>query len=142
MQAAVAQAEDKKGGKLLTTDGVHMNPAGNEMMAVGVLKAFGLNAEQIATLALVAEKEYHGTPSGVDTAVVARNEPIYFVKGRPARSIEIGPSEFHFLIADTGVSAATVEVPSLGTTERAILLADPPGHFISPYGFQNPPLLI
>lgn len=69
-----------------------------------------LNAEQIAKLALVAEKEYHGTPSGVDTAVVARNEPIYFVKGKPARSIDIGPSAFHFLIADTGVAAATVEV--------------------------------
>jgi len=47
MQAAIAASEDKKGGKLLTGDGVHMNPTGNKMMATGVLKAFGLSAEQI-----------------------------------------------------------------------------------------------
>jgi lysophospholipase L1-like esterase len=32
---------------LLTGDGVHMNPDGNMMMAIGVLKGFGLNEEQI-----------------------------------------------------------------------------------------------
>lgn len=47
MKAAVAAAEDKKKGKLLTSDGVHMNPDGNKMMATGVLKAFGLSAEQL-----------------------------------------------------------------------------------------------
>lgn len=33
---------------LLTGDGVHMNPEGNMMMAVGVLKGFGLSKEHIA----------------------------------------------------------------------------------------------
>ena len=47
MQAAIDKAEDKKNGKLLTGDGVHMNPEGNKMMAAGVLKALGLNDEQI-----------------------------------------------------------------------------------------------
>jgi lysophospholipase L1-like esterase len=47
MQAAIKASEDKKGGKLLTSDGVHMNPDGNKMMAVGVLKAFGLDEKQI-----------------------------------------------------------------------------------------------
>ena len=47
MQAAIAASEDKKGGKLLTSDGVHMNPDGNKMMATGVLKSFGLSAEQL-----------------------------------------------------------------------------------------------
>ncbi len=47
MRARIAASEDKKGGKLLTSDGVHMNPDGNKMMAVGVLKAFGLTAEQV-----------------------------------------------------------------------------------------------
>ncbi len=37
----------KKGQNLLTGDGVHMNPFGNMMMATGVLRAFGLNDEQI-----------------------------------------------------------------------------------------------
>jgi lysophospholipase L1-like esterase len=48
MQAAIAKAGAEKKGNLLTGDGVHMNAAGNEMMATGVLKGFGLSAEQIA----------------------------------------------------------------------------------------------
>jgi len=35
-------------GTYLTGDGVHMNPLGDEIMAVGVLKAFGLNEAEIA----------------------------------------------------------------------------------------------
>lgn len=34
---------NKPGQKVLTGDGVHMNPAGNRVMATGVLKALGLN---------------------------------------------------------------------------------------------------
>jgi lysophospholipase L1-like esterase len=47
MQAAVAGKPEGKKGNLLTSDGVHMNPAGNEMMATGVLKAVGLTEEQL-----------------------------------------------------------------------------------------------
>ncbi len=47
MQAAIAKVGAAKKGNLLTGDGVHMNPDGNKMMAVGVLKAFGLSAAQI-----------------------------------------------------------------------------------------------
>lgn len=47
MQAVIAASKDKKGGKLLTSDGVHMNPDGNKMMASGVLKAFGLSEDQL-----------------------------------------------------------------------------------------------
>lgn len=32
---------------MLTRDGVHMNTAGNQMMAGGVLKAFGLDEQQL-----------------------------------------------------------------------------------------------
>lgn len=35
-------------GNLYTTDGVHMNPYGNAMMAEGILRGFGLNDAQIA----------------------------------------------------------------------------------------------
>ena len=50
MQAALVKAArtEKTKGNLLTRDGVHMNPAGNQMMAIGVLKGFGLTSEQIA----------------------------------------------------------------------------------------------
>lgn len=54
MQAAVAKADKSQKGNILTRDGVHMNPAGNRMMAVGVLKAFGLTEEQISK----AEKQW------------------------------------------------------------------------------------
>jgi lysophospholipase L1-like esterase len=47
MQAAISASTDKKKGKLLTSDGVHMNPDGNKMMATGVLKAFGLSSAQL-----------------------------------------------------------------------------------------------
>jgi lysophospholipase L1-like esterase len=42
---------EKAGGKrgtLLTSDGVHMNPRGNMMMAAGVLKGFGLEGAALA----------------------------------------------------------------------------------------------
>lgn len=50
MQQAVATraaATGAKPGWLLTMDGVHMNPVGDEMMAAGVLKAFGLDDSQM-----------------------------------------------------------------------------------------------
>lgn len=47
MQAAIAKAGPDHKGNLLTSDGVHMNPEGNRMMATGVLKAFGLSAKQL-----------------------------------------------------------------------------------------------
>lgn len=46
-QVAALQAAGQK-GNTLTVDGVHMNTAGNMMMAEGILKAFGLNADQMA----------------------------------------------------------------------------------------------
>jgi lysophospholipase L1-like esterase len=42
------KAENKPGQKVLTADGVHMNDEGNKLMARGVLKAFGLDAAQLA----------------------------------------------------------------------------------------------
>ena len=52
MQAALAQAKKTQprpqGGNYLTRDGVHMNPEGNQMMALGVLQGFGLAAPQLA----------------------------------------------------------------------------------------------
>ncbi|MCX7048407.1 MAG: SGNH/GDSL hydrolase family protein [Candidatus Sumerlaeota bacterium] len=48
MQEALKQAgSGKNRGNVLTGDGVHMNPLGNQMMATGILKAFGLSAAQI-----------------------------------------------------------------------------------------------
>lgn len=53
MQAAVAAAKESgaardNGGNYLTADGVHMAAPGNRMMAVGVLRALGLDDAQVA----------------------------------------------------------------------------------------------
>ncbi len=49
MQAALKKfPADAPKGKQLTGDGVHMNSLGNQMMAKGVLKAFGLSDKEIA----------------------------------------------------------------------------------------------
>lgn len=64
MQAAVklpAGAPPRK-GNLLTTDGVHMNPKGNELMAVGVLRALGLNSAQL----LKAQEAWLDIPKAVE----------------------------------------------------------------------------
>lgn len=37
----------RKTGVALTTDGIHMNPLGDEMMAMGILRAFGMKESQI-----------------------------------------------------------------------------------------------
>ena len=47
MQAEIAKAGPERKDKMLTRDGVHMNADGNRMMAVGVLKSFGLDEAQI-----------------------------------------------------------------------------------------------
>jgi lysophospholipase L1-like esterase len=41
------KAENKPNEKVLTSDGVHMNVEGNKLMAIGVLKAFGLDDGQL-----------------------------------------------------------------------------------------------
>ncbi len=46
MQKSVAQKTTR--GNKLTSDGVHMNPKGNQMMAEGILLAFGVPAEKVA----------------------------------------------------------------------------------------------
>ncbi len=43
------KAENKPGQKVLTSDGVHMATEGDKLMAVGVLRAFGLDAAQLKT---------------------------------------------------------------------------------------------
>jgi lysophospholipase L1-like esterase len=51
MQAELARrkaADPGAKGNLLTRDGVHMNAYGDQMMATGILKAFGLTDDQLA----------------------------------------------------------------------------------------------
>ena len=54
-----------KRGKLLTSDGVHMNPFGNVMMASGVLRGFGLSDAQMAK----ATDSFLDIPNGASASV-------------------------------------------------------------------------
>jgi lysophospholipase L1-like esterase len=55
----------QKRGKLVTSDGVHMNPFGNVMMATGVLRGFGLDDAQLAK----ANEVFLDIPNGVSASV-------------------------------------------------------------------------
>jgi hypothetical protein len=68
MQAALAAAGSEIKGNHLTVDGVHMNPAGNEMMATGVLKAFGLTETELQK----AHQKWLDIPSAVELTVKVR----------------------------------------------------------------------
>jgi mevalonate kinase len=43
-----------------------------------------------SALAFEVEKLHHGTPSGIDNAVVTYNRPVYFVQGRAPETFRIG----------------------------------------------------
>ena len=74
MQAIVAAKPDKK-VNVLTDDGVHMNIAGNKMMAKGILKAFGVPAEKFAEI----EKDWDNMPGRTPVIIETR----VLVPGRP-----------------------------------------------------------
>lgn len=53
-----------------------------------------------------SEKQFHGTPSGIDNTVIVYERPVYFVKGQPIETLDV-QGEYMFLIGDTGVRAPT-----------------------------------
>lgn len=67
-----------------------------------------LPLEKVSSLTHEVEKIHHGTPSGIDNAVVTYNQPIWFEKDKPIRPLSIA-QPFTLVIADSGRSAATRE---------------------------------
>ena len=68
MQAALAREKAKSPnlkGVVLTVDGVHMNGPGNEVMAAGVLKAFGFTDAQLAA----AKEAWLDLPGGMTLTI-------------------------------------------------------------------------
>jgi mevalonate kinase len=62
-----------------------------------------------SALVYEVEKIYHGTPSGIDNTVIAFEQPVYFVKGRPIHRMRV-KQPFQLVIGDTGVVAPTHQV--------------------------------
>lgn len=61
---------------------------------------------QVSQLVYEVEKIYHGTPSGIDNTVIAFEQPVYFVRGRPPEAFPVG-TPFTLAVADTGVPSST-----------------------------------
>jgi mevalonate kinase len=76
-----------------------------------------LSAERLAELSLEMEKFFHGTPSGIDTSVIAFGKPVYFVRGRPPEPLH--PAErLQLVIGDSGEPSDTAEVVGAVRTAR------------------------
>ncbi len=65
-----------------------------------------LDAAELNELVFEIEKLYHGTPSGIDNTVIVYERPVYFVRGRPIETFQIG-APIHLLVADTGIASPT-----------------------------------
>jgi mevalonate kinase len=65
-----------------------------------------ISNSEIAAIVFETEKLLHGTPSGIDNTVIAYEQPVYFIKGRPPEPFTVG-RPFTLLIADTGIPSPT-----------------------------------
>ncbi|MEW5960536.1 MAG: mevalonate kinase [Chloroflexota bacterium] len=61
---------------------------------------------EVSALVYEVEKIYHGTPSGIDNTVIAFEQPVFFIKGRPIQRLRVG-RPFTLVVGDTGVVAPT-----------------------------------
>ena len=81
---------------------------------------------QLNNIVYQVEKLHHGTPSGIDNTVIVHERPVYFVKGQNLDFFSV-TGRFHFLIADTGISALTRI--AVGDVNR--LFSERPEHYQS-----------
>ena len=88
--------------------GLGSGAAVSTALALALNSALGspLDRAQINDLIFQVETLHHGTPSGIDNAVVVYEQPVYFVRGQPLESVRIG-APLTLLIADTGQGALT-----------------------------------
>jgi mevalonate kinase len=81
-------------------------------VATAIVRALGahlghrLDAAAISSIVYRTEEIYHGTPSGIDNTVVAFEQPVYFCRGHPVETFEVGRT-FSMVIADTGAPSLT-----------------------------------
>ncbi len=61
---------------------------------------------EVSDLVYPTEIIHHGTPSGIDNTVVAFEQPVYFVKGKPIETLHVG-QPFWLVIGDTGIASPT-----------------------------------
>ena len=77
--------------------------------ALAIFLGHTLEPAETSALVFEVEKIHHGTPSGIDNAVVAYEQPVYFVRGQPVERLTVG-SPFTLFIGDTGARSPTRKV--------------------------------
>jgi mevalonate kinase len=77
----------------------------------GLAKYYGawLASQAVSDLVYETEVIYHGTPSGIDNAVVSFEKPVHFAKDRLCEVFWVG-EPFLLMVADTGIESPTKEV--------------------------------
>lgn len=76
--------------------------------AVSEFLGVRLSDEKVSHIAYKVEELHHGTPSGVDNAVIAYAQPVFYVRGHPIQYINIS-DPFTLIIANTGISSLTAD---------------------------------
>lgn len=77
-------------------------------IARALLAAFqtDLPPARLSELVYAVERLHHGRPSGIDNTVVVYEQPVWFVRGQPPQTFNVG-KPLHLLIADTGIASPT-----------------------------------
>jgi mevalonate kinase len=65
--------------------------------------------EAVAEASMPWERVFHGTPSGVDSAVASAGGVRWFVRGEPLREVPVGQA-LHLVVADSGEPGSTKEM--------------------------------
>lgn len=85
--------------------------------AIAIAAGATIPDDDLNTLVYEIERIHHGTPSGVDNAVIVYEKPVYFVRDKTLQVFSVG-APLHLLIADTGRSALTKE--SVGDVRKLV----------------------
>ncbi|MBN2798644.1 MAG: hypothetical protein JXX28_05795 [Deltaproteobacteria bacterium] len=78
-------------------------------LAVAAVRALGsaLTLEEELEQAMRAERVFHGSPSGLDAAVIARGGALRFQRGAPPAMTPLPPPSWTGVVLDTGVPGDT-----------------------------------
>ncbi|MGE0173645.1 MAG: mevalonate kinase [Oligoflexales bacterium] len=84
------------------------------LRAIAASVGMKLTQDRLSVLGNILERRFHGSPSGLDTAVVAFEECITFTKNGPITAIDLpdnaGNPRWEFALVDSGVRASTLSM--------------------------------
>lgn len=90
--------------------------------AVTTFLGASLAAQHISTIAFEVEKIHHGTPSGIDNAVIAYAQPVFFIRYQPIEILHI-TRPFSLIVADSGIPSLTKDAVGKVRMQREAHLA-------------------